>query len=80
MDYKTYRVNIVLTIDVDVPPGVDDANVHAQEMAEAWMADHAPAVDYTIADAEDITVEHYYDDQKYDLWKEEQPDPREYDV
>lgn len=77
MDYKTYRVTIAVTVDIEVPPGHDDPAEVAFEKAEDWFTKNAPGVDeYVTVEADDITVETggYYDDQKYDLWKEEQPD------
>ena len=60
LDYHNYRITFTVTVDVKVPPGEDDEDDRyetATELAEDFMYQHAPDIDWVLAEIDDITVE-----------------------
>lgn len=73
------------TVTVRVRVNAADRDAAAEQADEAiWNMIDTPDIEVMdVNDGETRQVGDdggYYDDYKYDLWKEEQPDPREYDV
>ena len=58
LDYHKYRITFAVTVDVEVPPGEDDRYQTATELAEDFMYQHAPDIDWVVAEVDDITVEY----------------------
>lgn len=71
MDYTTYRVTFAVTVDVEVPPGVDDRFQEAADRAESFMYKHAPDVDWVLAEVDDITREPEAPDRSHEYREDE---------
>ena len=77
-----YEYDATVTVRVRVTaPSRDAAAERADEAI--WNMIDTPGIevmDVNDGETRQVGDDGYYDDYKYDLWKEEQPDPMEYDV